>query len=82
MGVEDKEQRSFLREALRSLAEDHRAILILRDMHGLDYRQIGEVLEVPEGTVKSRLFRARAALREEVERLQHLANNALSPPES
>ena len=80
MGVEDKEQRSFLREALRSLAEDHRAILILRDMHGLDYRQISEVLEVPDGTVKSRLFRARAALREEVERLQQTNRNAHSPP--
>ncbi len=80
--IQQGEQHDTLRRALRMLGEDHRAILILRDMHGLDYRQIGEVLEVPEGTVKSRLFRARATLREEVERLQHLANNALSPPES
>lgn len=78
--VEGDEQRSLMSRALRALGEDHRAILILRDMHGLDYRHIGEVLEVPEGTVKSRLFRARTALREEVERLQRSAKNAVSPP--
>ena len=42
-------------------------MLILRDMHGLDYSQIAEALEIPEGTVKSRLFRARAALRDMIE---------------
>lgn len=78
--VEEEEQRSVMGRALRSLGEDHRAILILRDMHGLDYRQIGEVLEVPEGTVKSRLFRARTALREEVERLHHAVKNEVPPP--
>ncbi len=40
-----------------------RAILVLRDMQDLDYQQIVEVLDVPIGTVKSRIFRARAALR-------------------
>jgi RNA polymerase sigma-70 factor (ECF subfamily) len=46
---------------------EQRAILVLRDVQGLEYEQIAEVLGVAVGTVKSRLFRARAALRAEVE---------------
>jgi RNA polymerase sigma-70 factor, ECF subfamily len=56
-----------LLRALLRLEPDTRAILVLRDMHGLDYEQLGMVFDVPIGTVKSRLFRARAALREAVE---------------
>ena len=44
-----------------------RAVLVLRDLQDLDYQQIGDVLGVRIGTVKSRLFRARAALRDEAE---------------
>ena len=44
--------------------------VILRDAQGLDYRRIAEVLDIPEGTVKSRLFRSRFALRQELERLE------------
>ena len=56
-------------EALDRLDADSRAILVLRDVQDLDYEQMAEALEVPIGTVKSRLFRARAALREAVEAL-------------
>lgn len=59
-----------LSEALGLIGHDQRALLILRDMQSLDYRQIAELLDVPVGTVKSRLFRARAALREQVEALE------------
>lgn len=51
-------------EALARLEPDFRAIIVLRDVEECDYEQIGEILELPVGTVKSRLFRARAALRE------------------
>ncbi len=46
-----------------------RAILVLRDLQGLDYGDIAEVIGTPIGTVKSRLFRARAALREALEQM-------------
>ena len=68
--VKRGEQDRHLLSALSSLDPEQRAILLLRDTRDLDYDQIAEVLEVPVGTVKSRLFRARAALREALESLE------------
>jgi len=53
-------------EAMGCLSAEHRAILVLREVEGFDYEQIGQVLELPAGTVRSRLHRARAALREQL----------------
>jgi RNA polymerase sigma-70 factor (ECF subfamily) len=53
-----------VRTALDSLSEAHREIIVLRDMEGLTYEQIGHVLGCPVGTVMSRLARARTRLRE------------------
>lgn len=63
-------------EALGWLAPDQRAIIVLRDIEDCDYEQISEILEVPLGTIKSRIFRARVALRKEVLRL-HQKNHAV-----
>lgn len=52
-----------LLKAIQSLPEDHRMIIILRDMQGLTYDELSSVLKITVGTVKSRLARARAALR-------------------
>ncbi len=65
--VERGEMRSVLARAMAGLDPDMRAVLVLRDMQELEYHRIAEVLEVRVGTVKSRLFRARLALREAVE---------------
>jgi len=48
--------------ALRRLSPEFRAAVVLRDLCGLDYAEIAEVLEVPPGTVRSRIARGRAAL--------------------
>jgi len=48
--------------ALDQLPEKHRAILLLREVEGLSYEQLAEVLQVPKGTVMSRLFHARLKL--------------------
>jgi RNA polymerase sigma-70 factor (ECF subfamily) len=56
------EIRDFVR-AMESLSEDHRQILLLVGLEGLSYREIAELLEVPIGTVMSRLARARERLR-------------------
>jgi RNA polymerase sigma-70 factor (ECF subfamily) len=53
--------------ALASIDPEQRALLVLRDAKGLDYHQIAQVLDVPVGTIKSRIFRARLALRQACE---------------
>jgi len=65
--VELAEMRILLGRALLCLDPDMRAVLVLRDMQELEYGSIAKALEVPIGTVKSRLFRARVALRGAVE---------------
>lgn len=68
-GVEHMERRKQLRAAVGMLEASIRTLLILRDFHGLDHGQISEVMGIPRGTVKSRIFRARMALRRQLERL-------------
>ena len=61
--AENNELRQELQYALSQLSEEHRRIVILRDVGGLSYADIARTLGLEEGTVKSRLARARAALR-------------------
>lgn len=68
--VQAREERERLLRALAELDPEQRAILILCDCRGLPYEQIAEVLGVAVGTVKSRVFRARTALRDAVEGLE------------
>ena len=53
--------------ALDRLEPEYRALLVMRDLEGFDYRQMADVLGLPLGTLKSRLFRARMALRDLLE---------------
>jgi RNA polymerase sigma-70 factor (ECF subfamily) len=68
--VEAREERERVLRALADLDPEQRAILILCDCRGLPYEQIAEVLGVAVGTVKSRVFRARTALRDAVEGIE------------
>ncbi len=68
-GVQQAERQAHLTAAMELLKAEQRAILVLRDVRDLEYEQIAEALEIPAGTVKSRLFRARAALREAMEQV-------------
>ena len=58
------EERERIVRALATLSEPHRAIIMLSDLEGLSYREIAEVLNIPMGTVMSRLHNARRRLRD------------------
>lgn len=62
-----RELRRRLWEALSTLTEEHREILVLRDYQDLSYNEIAAVLGVPKGTVMSRLHRARRSLRDRLQ---------------
>lgn len=61
--AEKEELRLFVKNAIESLPEEQRLIISLRDIQGLSYDEIAQVLECPSGTVKSRINRARQALK-------------------
>ncbi|TCC34212.1 RNA polymerase sigma factor [Kribbella speibonae] len=52
-----------VQDVLRRLSPEHRAVLVLRDLEGMDEQAAAAVLDVPSGTAKSRLHRARASFR-------------------
>jgi len=61
---------SMVREALARLPGDRQALLALHYQEGFEIWEMAEILSIPEGTVKSRLFHARHQLREIIERMQ------------
>lgn len=65
--VERTEQAELVQAALLSISDEHRQILVLREMEDCSYETIAEILELPVGTVRSRLFRARLQLKEVLE---------------
>lgn len=74
MKTEDPEElfmrKEFFRhllDSLRRLPEELRTAVVLREFSGMNYEEISETLEIPLGTVRSRIFRARARLREMLE---------------
>ena len=75
-GVEDEIERSELKrlvsEAVKELPEIHRAIITLRDYQDLSYSEIAVAMDCPEGTIKSRISRARKALRDILVRKREL----------
>jgi len=68
-----REASEMLQAALQKLSPELRETVILRDLEELDYREIAQVLEIPEGTVKSRLNRGRADLARILRRTQQVA---------
>ena len=74
VGVADEEtdvatavaDRVTIDDAMAALPLDFRAAVVLRDLCGLDYGEIAEVLSIPPGTVRSRIARGRAALADQL----------------
>lgn len=67
--LEEKEFRGLVRTALCKLTEEHRAVLVLREIEGYSYEEVASLLGCSLGTVKSRLSRAREVLRREMTEL-------------
>ncbi len=61
-----QERVEMVHAALATLSFEHRQILVLRELEGCRYDQIADILELPVGTVRSRLFRARLELRDQL----------------
>lgn len=72
-GPERVRQRSAARDllwrGLDAIGEDHREVIVLKELQGFRYPEIAEILDIPEGTVASRLYHARRALKAALEDL-------------
>jgi RNA polymerase sigma-70 factor, ECF subfamily len=62
--LEQAEQERRIQKALNQLSPEHRAVLVLKDMEGQKYETMADILQVPIGTIRSRLHRARVELRD------------------
>lgn len=70
--VQKKAAVSALKEAIAQLSQEHREVIVLRDIDGLDYDEIASITGASLGTVKSRISRARLALRKILEKDREL----------
>jgi RNA polymerase sigma-70 factor, ECF subfamily len=61
--LEQKEAEARVQGCINGLDTEYREVLVLRDIQGFSYEEIRDILKIPDGTVKSRLFRARDALK-------------------
>jgi RNA polymerase sigma-70 factor (ECF subfamily) len=68
---EKKMVQEFIQRGLLKLKEDQRELVVLRDLQGFSYEEIGELLGLPEGTIKSKLHRARMDLKGILEKSAH-----------
>lgn len=64
-----QDQDQLVRQAIAELAPAEKEIILMRDIDGLSYEEIGVILEIPLGTVKSKLNRARLALKNRLEKI-------------
>ncbi|MEZ6128802.1 MAG: sigma-70 family RNA polymerase sigma factor [Planctomycetaceae bacterium] len=67
--MDTEERARIVQDALQQLAEEFRQPLVLKEIDGLSYEEIASILDIPIGTVRSRLFRARREMTERLGRL-------------
>ncbi|QEK12330.1 sigma-70 family RNA polymerase sigma factor [Crassaminicella thermophila] len=70
--VERREHQRNIQEAINCLSEHYKTVIVLRDIKGFSYEQISKILDCSEGTIKSRISRARKALKFEIEKNREL----------
>ncbi len=62
--AEKNEVKRVVESAIQALSDEHRTVIVMRDLQGFSYEEIASIIKCPEGTVKSRINRARQALRD------------------
>ena len=67
--LSSRQVQKVVQEAIEALEPDHRGIVILRDIEGFSYEEIAQMLDLPEGTTKSRLHRARMVIKEKLKKV-------------
>ncbi|QDU79542.1 ECF RNA polymerase sigma-E factor [Polystyrenella longa] len=65
--LETSENQSAIQRALNELADDQRTVIVLKEIEGLKYEEIAEIIDCPVGTVRSRIHRARSELRQKLQ---------------
>lgn len=73
--VETNQIKEVVNKSIQELPEDYKSIIILRDIQGLSYDEISKIFDCPEGTVKSRINRARQALKKILQGKKELLNS-------
>jgi len=66
--LEKREVQAIVHECINHLDAEYREVLVLRDIQGFSYEEIRDILKIPDGTIKSRLFRARDALKDRLKK--------------
>jgi RNA polymerase sigma-70 factor (ECF subfamily) len=66
--LEKREVQARVHECINHLDAEYREVLVLRDIQGFSYEEIRDILKIPDGTIKSRLFRARDALKDRLKK--------------
>ena len=81
IGFESKEIDKEVRDAIRELPHDYKMVVLLADLEGFSYKEIADILEVPVGTVMSRLYRGRRMLERALLSYGTRYNYLTTPPE-
>jgi RNA polymerase sigma-70 factor, ECF subfamily len=79
-GILNAELDEQVRAALRALPHDYAMVILLADLDGFSYREIADILEIPDGTVMSRLYRARRMLERSLLSYGRRYNYLIKPP--
>ncbi len=64
--IELSEQQQLVQDALAGLSEEFRSVIVLKEIEGMKYEEIADILDCPIGTVRSRIFRARTELKDKL----------------
>lgn len=72
--AENNEMKKAVMDSINALSEDYKTVIVMRDIQGFSYEEIAEIIKCPEGTIKSRINRARKTLKNILKQKKELLN--------